>query len=388
MPLNPLPPDSLPRSLRPGHVLAVNLGKNKASAADSNEDYIRGVRSLGPYADVVVINVSSPNTPGLRALQSREVLQKLLSDVVAEREKIKSSTGLPKIAVKVASDLSNDELRDVAVAVRTSGVEGVIVSNTTIKRKELGLASEEQRQIGGLSGKPLFPYALGALRTLRPLLPPSIPIVGCGGIWNGDDALTMAKAGASIVQVYTYFGYKGVGAARSLKDEITTGLGQSKWKDFVGKDYQGKQPWNEDVLLKESEDLKREAEGLGQLLRDLGEREDLRKLITEAEEALHGSAGAGTAGSIQASSEPAARDNAVGSGSGIAALAQSDGEEDYVRGVENAIIAAIEGKKVSAAPDPSLTAALSPSLDSSPVPPEQRQDEFTQKVRRGDKRLV
>jgi dihydroorotate dehydrogenase len=121
-------------------LLAVNLGKNKTSAADSNDDYITGVRKLGPYADVVVINVSSPNTPGLRALQGREQLQRLLGDVVNERDQIKVD-GLPKIAVKVAADLSEEELADVAAAVRSSGVEGIIVSNTTIRRKELNLQS-------------------------------------------------------------------------------------------------------------------------------------------------------------------------------------------------------------------------------------------------------
>lgn len=144
LPPNPLPPSSLPRSLRPGHILAVNLGKNKVSAADSNEDYVKGVRTLGPYADVVVINVSSPNTPGLRALQGREILAKLLGEVVAEKEKIKSAEGLPRIAVKVACDLTEEELGDVAAAVRQSGVDGVIVSNTTIRRKGLGLVSGER----------------------------------------------------------------------------------------------------------------------------------------------------------------------------------------------------------------------------------------------------
>ena len=99
------------------------------------------MRELGPYADVVVINVSSPNTPGLRALQSRDVLKRLLKEVVAERDRIAGSGGLPKIAVKVACDLSEDELGDVASAVRGSGVEGVIVSNTTVRREGLGLKS-------------------------------------------------------------------------------------------------------------------------------------------------------------------------------------------------------------------------------------------------------
>lgn len=98
------------------------------------------MRTLGPYADVVVINVSSPNTPGLRALQGKQILEKLLNEVVSERDRI-AVNGLPKIAVKVACDLSEDELSDVAGAVRSSGVEGVIISNTTIRRHDLGLQS-------------------------------------------------------------------------------------------------------------------------------------------------------------------------------------------------------------------------------------------------------
>ncbi|EIW68161.1 hypothetical protein TREMEDRAFT_32541, partial [Tremella mesenterica DSM 1558] len=219
LPSNLLPPSGLPRSLRPGHILAVNLGKNKTSAADSNEDYVRGVRTLGPYADVVVINVSSPNTPGLRALQGREILKRLLDDVVVERNKIMVD-GLPKIAVKVACDLNEDELADVASAVRSSGVDGVIVSNTTIRREGLGLKSSNASETGGLSGPPLLPYALQAVRTLRPLLPPSIPIIGCGGISTASDALSFAHAGCSIIQIYTSFGYRGVGTARLIKDEL------------------------------------------------------------------------------------------------------------------------------------------------------------------------
>ncbi|WWD17974.1 dihydroorotate dehydrogenase (fumarate) [Kwoniella shandongensis] len=323
LPPNPLPPSGLPRSLRPGQLLAVNLGKNKSSAADSNDDYIRGVRTLGPYADVVVINVSSPNTPGLRALQGRQVLERLLTEVVEERDRIAAGTGLPKIAVKVASDLSEDELADVASAVRSSGVEGVIVSNTTVRRKELGLTSDNQDQVGGLSGKPLFPYALQALKTLRPLLPPSIPLIGCGGISTGSDALAMAQAGASIVQVYTTFGFRGVGTPRLIKDEITQSLvgSSSNWRSEIGKDWSSTgltMGWDENRLKQESEAVKKEAEGLGELLRHLTEKEDVARLVQEAEKAL-GQAKASTS-SKESEKEPqqekgaesASRDNAIG----------------------------------------------------------------------------
>ncbi len=142
LPLNPLPPVDLPRSLRPGRLLAVNLGKNKTSSADSNEDYLAGVRMLGPYADVLVINVSSPNTPGLRGLQGKDFLGKLLGEVVAERDGLKVDERLkPKVVVKVAPDLDESELEDIAGAVRMSKVDGVIVSNTTVKRAGLGLLS-------------------------------------------------------------------------------------------------------------------------------------------------------------------------------------------------------------------------------------------------------
>ena len=129
-------------------ILAVNLGKNKVSPLDSISDYLHGVRTFGPLADVLVINVSSPNTPGLRGLQSRDFLFDLLSAVVGERDALPSTTeqvghpgvafarrwSRPKLVVKIAPDLNEDELIDIAEAVERSGVDGVIVSNTTIQR--------------------------------------------------------------------------------------------------------------------------------------------------------------------------------------------------------------------------------------------------------------
>lgn len=146
-----------------------------------------------------------------------------------------------------------------------------------------------REQVGGLSGRPLFPYALNALKTLRPLLPPSIPILGCGGITTGSDALAMAGAGASIVQLYTSFGYRGVGTPRLLKDEITEGLQGKAWKDVVGRDWEGKEMgWNEKRLEHETDALKREAEGLGQLLREAWEKDDTDRLVKEAQAVLTG----------------------------------------------------------------------------------------------------
>lgn len=125
--------------------MAVNLGKNKTSKADDHEDYVKGVKMLGPYADVIVVNVSSPNTPGLRGLQRGESLFNLLSQVVSARNSLPSSRkqDRAKVVVKIAPDLEEEEIEGIARAVRQSGVEGVIVSNTTVKRDGLGLISGE-----------------------------------------------------------------------------------------------------------------------------------------------------------------------------------------------------------------------------------------------------
>ncbi|WWC99522.1 dihydroorotate dehydrogenase (fumarate) [Kwoniella sp. B9012] len=411
LPLNPLPPAGIPRSLRPGQLLAVNLGKNKVSPVESNEDYIKGVKLLGPYADVIVINVSSPNTPGLRALQGKEVLKNLLSDVVNERNSLKNSEGLPKIAVKVASDLSEDELADVAYAVRSSGVEGVIVSNTTVRRGELGLVSDKQNETGGLSGKPLFPYALESIKTLRPLLPPSIPLIGCGGVTTGEDALKMARAGASLVQLYTSFGYRGVGTPRLIKDEITTQLhtGKTNWLGQVGKDYSnGQMGWDENRIKRESDNIKKEAENLGDLLRHISEKESMADLINRAEQAL----GRGKSESVA----EGPRDNLAGSTSSTSAGSNSDQRNDVAQGLIESGGANIQqgaegqqqGRLIEDTPTQNQTASsiqealtstpesidLTPRLvivDHPPIPEtraEEREDEWVQSVRSGQRRLV
>ncbi|CDZ98280.1 dihydroorotate dehydrogenase [Phaffia rhodozyma] len=217
---SPLPPPGLPRSLIPGRLLGINLGKNKVSAADSDEDYKLGVRTFGPYADVLVINVSSPNTPGLRKLQGGDRLGQLLTTVVKERDSLVTHDGVrPKVVVKIAPDLGTEEIDDVARAIKQSKVDGVIVSNTTISRPDY-LQSANKKEIGGLSGPPVKPLALKVVRALRARLPVETPIIGCGGISSGSDALEFARAGASAVQMYTSFGYAGVGLPRKIKDEL------------------------------------------------------------------------------------------------------------------------------------------------------------------------
>ncbi|EST05037.1 Dihydroorotate dehydrogenase, class 1/ 2 [Kalmanozyma brasiliensis GHG001] len=233
----------LPRSLRPAKMLGINLGKNKTSKEESVDDYVKGVERLGPYADMIIVNVSSPNTPGLRRLQRRGVLEDLLTQVVKARNGMVEShlsfsnkkVEVP-LLVKIAPDLSEEELHDVADAALKSGIDGLVISNTTIVRPTSLRSSEHVRETGGLSGPPVKPLALKALTTVYKRLEGKLPIIGCGGIASGQDALDYAKAGASAIELYTSFGYQGVGLPRRLKDELVELLKTEgkTWKEVVG----------------------------------------------------------------------------------------------------------------------------------------------------------
>lgn len=231
--------DEVPRSLRPGQLLFVNLGKNKTSEEASVDDYVKGVKTLGQYADAVVVNVSSPNTPGLRGLQRRGILQELMTNVVRARDALPprgQGRNLP-ILVKIAPDLDQAQLHDIADAALASGIDGLIVSNTTVQRPKTLLSSPDlTNEKGGLSGAPLKPLALQALTTVRARVGDKIALIGCGGIHSGADALDFAKAGASAIELYTSFGYEGVGHPRRVKDELSALLREQgkTWKQVVG----------------------------------------------------------------------------------------------------------------------------------------------------------
>jgi len=177
------------------------------------------------------------------------------------------------LVVKIAPDLNEVELQDIADVVLETGIDGVIVSNTTIQRPP-HLISGNAEEKGGLSGSPLLPLSLSALRTLRAYLPASVPIFGCGGISTGADALEFARSGASAVQLYTSFGYGGPGVPRRIKDEIVSELAKegTTWEavvrsanaKFAGSKRIEAIPGHlrEEVLMKEGEQLRREAEKL------------------------------------------------------------------------------------------------------------------------------
>ncbi|KIY67325.1 hypothetical protein CYLTODRAFT_422662 [Cylindrobasidium torrendii FP15055 ss-10] len=220
-------------SFRPESMLAVSLGKNKTSPLESINDYVAGVKVFGPYADVLVVNVSSPNTPGLRGLQHKDLLEALLTGVTKARDAIANK---PRLVLKLAPDLDASQISDVASVIRGSGIDGVIVSNTTLERPA-SLFNENKKETGGLSGAPLKALSLKVFKALRAELPSTIPMIGCGGIFTGEDALEYARAGAAMVQIYTSLAYDGPGACRRIKDDIAASLAQTgeTWQDVVKK---------------------------------------------------------------------------------------------------------------------------------------------------------
>ncbi|AZB21350.1 quinone-dependent dihydroorotate dehydrogenase [Kaistella haifensis] len=182
-----------------------NIGKNKITAnEEAVKDYIICFEKLFPYVDYFVVNVSSPNTPNLRALQEKEPLTKLLSELQkrnAEKEKQKP------ILLKIAPDLTDEQLLDIIDIVNETKIAGVIATNTTLSRE--GLVSSNKDETGGLSGKPLTKRSTEVIRFLSEKSGKAFPIIGVGGIHSAEDALEKLEAGASLVQLYTGFIYEG-----------------------------------------------------------------------------------------------------------------------------------------------------------------------------------
>jgi len=197
--------------------VGVNLGKNRDSA-DAAADYARGAAALAPLADYLVINVSSPNTPGLRALQDRAELTALLAAV---RQALPPSP--PPLLLKIAPDLTDEDLADIADVALGGDIQGLIISNTTITRPA-GLRSAASGEAGGLSGRPLAPLALRVLGEMFRLTRGQVPLVGVGGIAGGDDAYARIRAGASLIQLYTALIYRGPGLVTAIKRDLAARL--------------------------------------------------------------------------------------------------------------------------------------------------------------------
>jgi dihydroorotate dehydrogenase len=197
-------------------VLGANLGKNRDSA-DAAADYCRGVAALGPYADYLVINVSSPNTPGLRDLQRRSEVGVLIGAVAAARDKLAGNH--PPVLLKIAPDLTRQEQEDIAEVALSSAIDGLIIANTTIARPA-ELRSPDAPEPGGLSGAPLFQPSTRLLAEMYRLTRGALPLIGVGGIASGADAYAKIRAGASLVQLYTALAYQGPALVGRIKREL------------------------------------------------------------------------------------------------------------------------------------------------------------------------
>ncbi len=205
------------RSRRAPGVVGVNIGKNAATPLErAVDDYVFCIRAVFPVADYITVNVSSPNTTGLRTLQATEQLVPLLARLVEESQALeKQHSRRVPLLVKLSPDLGDPELRKIATAAASVPVSGIIATNTTISREALA-DHPLARETGGLSGRPLFARSCAAVRILREAVGPDLPIIGVGGISSASDARLMRQAGADLVQFYTAMVYQGPGLVRQV----------------------------------------------------------------------------------------------------------------------------------------------------------------------------
>ncbi len=201
------------RSGKPG-IIGVNVGANKDSE-DRTADYVTGIKAVLPYASYITINISSPNTPGLRDLQARAALSDLVDKCLGAR----GQNAVPML-IKIAPDLSDDSLQDLAEVSLASGIDGLIVSNTTIARPPLH--SAHAAESGGLSGAPLLAPSTAMLRKVATATAGKLPLIGVGGITSADDIRAKLEAGARLVQLYSSLVYEGPGLAARLNAALAS----------------------------------------------------------------------------------------------------------------------------------------------------------------------
>ncbi|MFC5500075.1 quinone-dependent dihydroorotate dehydrogenase [Caenimonas terrae] len=204
-----------------GRILGLNIGKNAATPIeDATSDYLVGLEGVYPHADYVTVNISSPNTKNLRALQGDEALDGLLGAIAARREELARTHGrrVP-IFVKIAPDLDQAQVDVIAATLRRHRMDGVVATNTTIARDAVkGLPHADET--GGLSGAPVLAASNRVIGQLRAALGPSFPIIGVGGILSADDAVSKIRAGADVVQIYTGLVYRGPTLVRQAAQAI------------------------------------------------------------------------------------------------------------------------------------------------------------------------
>jgi dihydroorotate dehydrogenase len=203
---------------RPNGMVGINIGMNKGQT-DPAKDYCQLVRLLAPYADYLTVNISSPNTPGLRNLQERENLLPLLEKIMEERARTCGAHNAPPLLVKLAPDLTEQQQQDIAQTIVEAKVDGLILTNTTLARPDY-LPAGFYEQAGGLSGRPLTDKATETVRAFYRLTDGKVPIIGAGGVSSAQDAYDKIKAGATLVQIYSALVYQGP----DLISEILDGL--------------------------------------------------------------------------------------------------------------------------------------------------------------------
>jgi dihydroorotate dehydrogenase len=221
-----------------GGIVGVNLGANKDSA-DRVADYVRLIDTFAPVASYFTVNISSPNTPGLRHLQQASQLDELLAKVIEARDSVREKSGDTPVLLKIAPDLSLAELDDVVHVARSRGVDGMIVSNTTLARPSTLREQSRAKEQGGLSGRPLFRLSTRMVAETFVRVEGAFPLIGVGGIDSGGAALTKIRAGASLVQLYSSLVYKGIGLVEAIKADLASTLlrtGREQLSEIVGAD--------------------------------------------------------------------------------------------------------------------------------------------------------
>lgn len=229
-----------------GGRVGVNLGKNKTSP-DAAADYGGGAARFAPLADLLIINVSSPNTPGLRNLQARAALTELVRAAVVARDAAtagwkEAGRACPPLFVKVAPDVTDAEAADIVAAVLTAGADGLVVGNTTVSRPPAVAAHRHGAEAGGLSGKPLEALATDRVALFHRLAGGRLPIIGVGGVSDGAGAYAKIRAGASAVELYTGFAYGGPAVVPRIKADLAALLARDGFRsvgEAVGVDAWG-----------------------------------------------------------------------------------------------------------------------------------------------------
>jgi dihydroorotate dehydrogenase len=205
--------------------LGISLGKSKVTPVEEAvEDYCASLRALYRLGDYFAVNISSPNTPGLRGLQDRTALAELLGGLTSTADGLAGGAARKPILVKIAPDLTDSTIAELLEVCDRHGVSGLIATNTTLGRAGLAPADQElAEEAGGLSGRPLAARALEVVRFVSRETSGKLPIIGVGGIFGPDDALRMVDAGADLVQVYTGFIYEGPGLVRRVNKAMRAG---------------------------------------------------------------------------------------------------------------------------------------------------------------------